>query len=685
MKGTLPNRLAKEQSPYLLQHAHNPVDWHSWGEEALSKAASENKPILLSIGYSACHWCHVMAHESFEEQYTAQLMNQWFINIKVDREERPDLDKIYQQAHQLLTGNPGGWPLTVFLEPIHRLPFFTGTYFPKKASYHLPAFCDLLKQLHEFYDKNCLTLQNRALSMTTALQSAPQYPTLENSQISLAPWQQAIEQLRSLYDPQNGGFGKQPKFPNPMNLELLIHDATSGNGHADSFSMMQHTLTQMALGGIYDQIGGGFYRYSVDAKWEIPHFEKMLYDNAQLLYHYAQAYLLNHNPLYEKIITETATWITQHMQSVEGGYCSAFDADSEGKEGAYYLWEPQEVKSLLSSEENKLFSSHFNLYEKPNFENHWHLHVTKPLEQLASGYQQSLTSITNTIDSARLKLLSARSQRIPPALDDKLLTAWNALTIKGLALAGASLEQSNWLDSAERCLDFIYKNLWQNGRLLASYRQNCAYLAAYVDDYAFLLDAILTLLQHRWRTCYLSFAQALAEALIEHFLDREKANFFFTANDHEKLPYRPKTLEDNVIPSGSGVACYAIQRLGYLLAEPRYLDIVERSIKSARSALKAHPLAHISLLLASKEHLIPPRIVILRGEKNQLLTWQATLQKHYNPATMIFMIDQEAEQLPTVLTEKHPIANEVTAYVCQGYQCLQPVTKIADLVAALNK
>ena len=673
------NHLANQNSPYLLQHADNPVDWYPWGEEALKKAAAENKPILLSIGYSACHWCHVMAHESFEDAITAAVMNTLFVNIKVDREERPDLDKIYQSAHQLLTNHPGGWPLTVVLDPHALSPFFAGTYFPKEARFQLPAFKDLLVQIVDFYNKHKQEISAQASSLASTLQQLSLGPPTSAATLNLQAWTLALQQLVEEYDPENGGFGASPKFPNPSHYEFLIRDCS-----ANSKKMLQTSLTKMALGGIYDQIGGGFYRYATDAHWEIPHFEKMLYDNAQLLYQYAQADALMPNPVFKKVITETANWVMRQMQSEAGGYYSALDADSEGKEGWYYVWTPEQIKSVVTAEEFQLLSEHFNLSQRANFDHHWHLNIACSTENIAQQRNQSLTQIIALLDSARAKLLQARTQRIAPGMDDKILTAWNALMIKGMAFAGAHLACSSWLDSAERALSFLHQQLWHEGRLCAAYKNHHSYLPAYLDDYAFLLDAILVFLQYRWRTEYLFFAIELAEVLITYFQDPKHGGFYFVADDHEALMYRPKTLMDNVTPAGSGIACYALQRLGYLLAEPRYLTLVERSLKFASATIEHYPAAHLSLLITLREHLEPPQLIIVRSNAQDQELWQAWAQQHYHPARMVFTIENAEEELPSTLATKVAAASGTIAYVCQGTKCFATATAPEELAQWLQ-
>ncbi|MBC8028398.1 MAG: thioredoxin domain-containing protein, partial [Steroidobacteraceae bacterium] len=457
------NRLAKETSPYLQQHADNPVDWYPWGPEALDLARSSGKPILLSIGYSACHWCHVMAHESFEDAATASLMNDLFVNVKVDREERPDIDKIYQFAHQVLTQRGGGWPLTMFLTHDDQKPFFGGTYFPDKARYGMPAFTTLIQRVAEYYreQRDELRAQNDTL-MAVYDDLTPMPLTLENP-LGSAPLDGARAQLESSFDKRHGGFGEAPKFPHPATIDRLMRHwyGTSSTTAPDlhALFMASLTLTRMAEGGIYDQLGGGFSRYSVDQFWMIPHFEKMLYDNGALLANFAEASLATGDPLFKRVATETGEWMLREMQDAGGGFYSAYDADSEGHEGKFYVWSREEVQAALTPLEWSAFSRRFGFDETANFEGAWHCHVFVSFEQIAKELQLDLAAAQKLIDSARAKLLAIRSKRVWPGLDDKILTSWNALAIRGLAIAARSLEKPEFAAAAERALDFVRANL----------------------------------------------------------------------------------------------------------------------------------------------------------------------------------------------------------------------------------
>ena len=679
------NRLSSETSPYLLQHADNPVDWYPWGDEALEKARREDKPILLSIGYSACHWCHVMAHESFEDEATAAVMNELFVNIKVDREERPDLDKIYQLAHQILTRRPGGWPLTMFLNPHNQLPFFSGTYFPNTARYQLPAFRSLLEQVAGYYRRHKQELDVHNRSFADILQSIRHAGSPEAPDASILV--QAKRELEANFDSVNGGFGDAPKFPQASNLEFLLHLwRQSPDEHASAFRMVTTTLTQMAEGGIYDQIGGGFCRYSVDAAWEIPHFEKMLYDNGVFLPLYAEAWRATRDPLFRKVIEETAEWAVRDMQSPEGGFYSSLDADSEGEEGKYYVWDRQEVKDLLPLEEYAVAELHYGLNLTPNFEGHWHLHVAMPLQDVAARLGIDPAEAERRLASARASLLKVREKRIRPGRDDKVLTAWNGLMIKGLASAGRLLEREDWADAADRAFEFLRRELCvEESRLLATYKDGKAHLNAYLDDYAFLLDAGLELLQCRWRTDRLDWLLTLADQLLARFEDFEQGGFFFTSDDHEELIQRPKTLMDESMPSGNGVAASVLLRLGHLVGEYRYTEAAERALKAAMPSVRQYAHAHGALLNAMQEWLNPLQFLVLRGRPEALRAWSDAVRDA--PATgvqrVVFAIPAEEKVLPGILTERKAEPGEI-AYVCSGMACLAPIRALQEFKAFLQ-
>jgi uncharacterized protein YyaL (SSP411 family) len=679
------NRLSSETSPYLLQHADNPVDWYPWGDEALEKARREDKPILLSIGYSACHWCHVMAHESFEDEATAAVMNELFVNIKVDREERPDLDKIYQLAHQILTRRPGGWPLTMFLNPHNQLPFFGGTYFPNTARYQLPAFRSLLEQIALYYRQQKQALNDHNKSFADILQSIRQEGSSEAPDASALV--QAKRELEANFDSANGGFGDAPKFPQASNLEFLLHLwSINPDEHASALRMVTTTLTKMAEGGIYDQIGGGFCRYSVDAAWEIPHFEKMLYDNGVFLSLYAETWRATQDPLFRKIAEETAEWAVREMQSPEGGFYSSLDADSEGEEGKYYVWDRREVKDLLPPEEYAVAELHYGLDRTPNFEEHWHLHVAMPLQDVADRLGIDPLEAERRLASARASLFKAREMRVRPGRDDKVLTAWNGLMIKGLASAGRILEREDWIDAADRAFEFLRRELCvEESRLLATFKDGKAHLNAYLDDYAFLLDAGLELLQCRWRTDRLNWLLQLADQLLARFEDRKQGGFFFTSDDHEELIQRPKTLIDESMPSGNGVAASALLRLGHLVGEYRYTEAAERTLKAAMPSVRQYPNAHGALLNAVLEWLNPPQFVVLRGKQKALRPWIDAVRDA--PITgvqrLAFAIPAEEAALPGILSERKAEPGEI-AYVCSGMTCLAPIRVLQEFKAFLH-
>jgi uncharacterized protein YyaL (SSP411 family) len=678
------NHLQGETSPYLLQHAGNPVDWYPWSEEALARACREEKPILLSIGYSACHWCHVMAHESFEDANTAAVMNEHFINIKVDREERPDLDQIYQLAQQMLTERPGGWPLTMFLEPTNQAPFFGGTYFPPEERHGLPSFKDLLQRVAEYFHAHRAEIQSQNSRLLTAFRDLDRRAPMDTVDLlGITPLKAAQQQLTQSFDPQYGGFKGAPKFPNPTTIERCLRDARGeyleDEARQQALARAQLTLDQMAQGGIYDQLGGGFCRYSVDAKWQIPHFEKMLYDNGQLLVLYADAYRLCGGELYHRVLEETGNWVRREMQSPEGGYYSSLDADSEGHEGKFYAWTREQVRSILEDDEYSLAVRYFGLDQPANFEGQWHLHLAMTSEALAQEQNLPPQLVREKLATAKQKLFTVREGRIRPERDDKVLTSWNGLMIKGMAAAGQVLDQPIFIASAERALDFVRAHLWRNGRLLASYKDGRVQHKGYLDDYAFLIDALLELLQARWRNGDLAFAVELADSVLEHFEDKDQGGFYFTANDHETLIHRPMPLMDNAIPAGNGVMAWSLLRLGHLLGEMRYLKAAERTLKAAWASIQHTPRAHCSLLKALEEWFYPPQVVILRGLEEALEPWQAIATADYAPRRVSLAIPAQAQNLLGQLKEYSPTIGgaAVTAYVCSGQTCSAPLTHIA--------
>ncbi len=673
-KYIMPNYLNQETSPYLLQHAHNPVEWYPWGEKALALARELDKPILLSIGYSACHWCHVMAHESFEDTDVAAIMNTHFINIKVDREERPDIDQIYQTAHSMLSQKSGGWPLTVFLTPDQQ-PYFTGTYFPKTPRYQLPGFADLIPRVAQFYHekKDDLAVQNAQLADALKRTIPAPSNTLSASQETL---KLAFTSLESSFDFENGGFGSAPKFPNPADITLLLHQAKAGNMAADAMALQM--LSAMANGGIYDQIGGGFCRYSVDERWNIPHFEKMLYDNGQLLFLYCDGWQLSKNSRYQQIVEETVAWLQREMRDKSGAFYSSLDADSmdshgHSEEGAFYVWQPDEVKALLTPEEFVVASHCLGFDRAANFEGHaWNPYLVRPAEHDES----------DLFLSAQKKLFEARENRTRPGRDDKILTSWNALAIKGLARAGRVFNRPDWVVFAQNAADFIRLNMWQDGQLLATCKNDGsnnyrAHLNAYLDDYAFLLDALIELLQADYRALDLSFAEDLAEALLENF-EAEDGGFYFTSHKHETLIHRPKQAYDNATPNGNGIAAVALQKLGHILGEPRYLQAAERTLKAFDKSLVNNPAACASLSHALSEFLTPSSLVIIRGEIKQMAVWKDAINQRYFPHHLFFYLDETAKNVPPTLQRN--FTNDVNAWLCQGVVCLTSTNSLQVLL-----
>jgi uncharacterized protein len=676
----LPNHLAAETSPYLLQHAENPVSWYPWGEEALRLAREQDKPILLSIGYSACHWCHVMAHESFEDAEVASVMNENFINIKVDREERPDIDQIYQAAHGMLSQRSGGWPLTVFLTP-QQEPFFSGTYFPKTPRYDLPGFGDLAARVAAFYHdrKSDLAEQNSQLLRALAGSVPVASPVINADAATL---QLGFEHLKANFDFEHGGFGSAPKFPNPADIEFLMHRAQDGNLEAEAMALQM--LHSMAAGGIYDQIGGGFCRYSVDECWAIPHFEKMLYDNGQLLCLYADGWRISRGKYPEMaarfatVMEETIEWLMRDMRSPQNAFYSSLDADSidvqgHHEEGAFYVWQVDEIKALLTPQELSAALACFGFDRAPNFEGQaWHAFLA------AVPTAEDATALA----SARAKLFEAREKRLRPGRDDKILTSWNALAIKGLARAGRAMDRPDWIAAAQQAVDFIHGKLWVDDRLLATCKDDVAHLKAYLDDYAFMLDALLELMQAQYRPQDMAFAEDIAEALLEEFTS-EAGGFYFTGHGHEALIHRPKQGYDNATPSGNGIAAITLQRLGHVIGEVRYLQAAEQTLKAFNSIMQRSPAGCPSLLMALEEYLHPGTVIILRGNVAGIGQWRSVLDKIYMPHALCFSLPVGLTDLPPAL--KRTVSEDVNAWVCHGVECLPAIHDLDKLLDQLAR
>ncbi|HEY2394731.1 MAG TPA: thioredoxin domain-containing protein [Rudaea sp.] len=729
------NRLAAETSPYLRQHADNPVDWWPWSDEALASARAQEKPILLSIGYSACHWCHVMAHESFEDDATARVMNALFVNIKVDREERPDLDKIYQLSHQALTQRGGGWPLTVFLSPDDLVPFYAGTYFPKDARYGMPPFGYVLEQVRGYWDSRRDDVRAQTAALATFLRDYDRGDAAA-AVLDDTPIHSALAQVTRAFDPEYGGHRGAPKFPHCPEMELLLdlsatpsrsfHPPTSdaagleplsrrerGRGEGRygpertddpdphpslraTFSqrekgkdMVGLTLTRMADGGIHDQIGGGFCRYSVDERWEIPHFEKMLYDNAQLLPLYALASRQFGEARFARIARDLLAWIVREMTAKEGGFFTALDADSEHEEGKFYVWQRDDVRALLDDGEFAVAERYYGFDRPPNFEQHaWNPVMALPLDRVAAALQVGADDAAARLARATQKLFAARSMRVRPGLDDKILTANNALMIGGIARAARLLDAGPLMGLADDALDRLRRDTWRDGRLYAKAGDDAARFPAYLDDHAFLLDALLECLQCRWNSRDLSWAIALADALLERFEDREHGGFFFTAHDHEALPQRPKPWIDEAVQSGNGTAARTLLRLGHLLGETRYLDAAERTLRAAWSTMQQMPHACTSLVRALNDFLQPRTHVVIRfGEEQEATAWRAALGDVPALASTdrvdSYFVPDTAADLPAMISARKAVRGGV-AYVCRGTNCLAPIFTRESLALALN-
>jgi uncharacterized protein YyaL (SSP411 family) len=674
------NRLAGATSPYLRQHAGNPVDWYPWGEEALAKARAENKPILLSIGYSACHWCHVMAHESFDDPEVARVMNDGFVNVKVDREERPDLDQIYQTAHALLTRRAGGWPLTMFLTP-DGAPFFGGTYFPKEGRYGLPGFLDLLPRIGAAYrdQGGRLAEQNRSLADALAALEPDGAPAPAMDAARAA----ALVALKRTFDRDHGGFGAPPKFPHPFELDFCLR-AFAGAGDEEALAIVLVTLANMADGGIHDQLGGGFCRYSVDAQWTIPHFEKMLYDNGPLLALYADTARVTGERRYAEVARGIVGWLVREMRADDGAFYSSLDADSEGEEGKFYVWTREEARAAVTQEEWVVAEPYYGFDKPPNFEGHaWNPRVSEPLVDIARRLAIDELDANTRLVGARAGLFKARERRVHPGRDDKILTSWNALAIAGLARAANALDMPRWIDLACDAADALRRTAWRDGRLLATRLGDRADLNAYLDDHAFLLAALVELMQARFRRQDYDWACALADALLARFEDDDRGGFFFTSHDHEKLFHRPKPGHDNATPSGNGVAAQALVALGHLASQPRYIESAQRTVDLFAADVARSPSGFATLLEAAALLASPPALVVLAGDPETCAQWHRELAAAYRPAAMVIDASGVAD-LPGALVKGAAPKTGAAAFVCRGATCLPPLPSVREVVSALD-
>ncbi len=685
MNPTMParqNKLALESSPYLLQHANNPVDWLAWNTDSLALARQTGKPILLSIGYSACHWCHVMAHESFEDQETADLMNRYFVNIKVDKEERPDLDKIYQNAHSMLTERPGGWPLTVFLTPDDHMPIFAGTYFPPRAAHGLPAFRQLLEHIHDVWTNRRDDISRQSQSIRKVYRQIADAAKPTGAALNSLVIDICRNQIEQQFDAAQGGFSQAPKFPHPSILQRAMEHAAGAARHQQPDPRILHcamlTLYKMGSGGIYDHPGGGFFRYSTDAEWQIPHFEKMLYDNGPLLALYAQAWCISDDARFHNIALETADWVIREMQAPQGGYYAALDADTDGGEGQFYVWNEEEVAPWRQSDSWQAFVRRFGFDRPANFEGKWHLHGYVDEIALASQLEKPLTEVFDIIRQAKKKLFTLRSQRPAPHRDEKILTAWNGLMIHGMARCGRLLKQPQYVESALRAARFLKQQVWRPHSLNACHKDGRSYLAAYLDDYAFLMQGLIELLQCRWDDELYHWLLELADTLIEQFEDSESGGFFFTGHQHETLIQRIKSFSDDAIPAGNAIACQSLLLLGALSGRADYTHCVERALKSAWQAINQTPVSHCAMVSALAQYLQQPTILVIRSQPDDDAACQQLFHHHYLPNTACFSIP--ASQTPPGDLAAKSARQTTCAYVCTGQQCDTTLNSLDEIV-----
>jgi hypothetical protein len=677
-KTTHTNRLIHETSPYLLQHAHNPVDWYAWGEEALRAARQQDKPILLSIGYSACHWCHVMEHESFESERIARLMNENFINIKVDREERPDLDAIYMNFVQMTTGS-GGWPMTVFLTP-DLVPFFGGTYFPPDDQYGRPGFARLLESLAQVWKTRRAELEKERDKIVDSLQQAARLELPEGT-VDKAVLEEAYRNLLQRFDSRHGGFGGAPKFPNSMALAFLLRYYRRMKSDA-ALDMVNVSLTEMARGGIYDQLGGGFHRYSVDERWLVPHFEKMLYDNALLARLYLEAFQATGNSFYKQVAEETLAYVEREMTDPSGGFYSAQDADSEGEEGRFFVWTPQEVEAALGKQDAKLFNEYFDVTPSGNFEGKNILHHRIDTDAFSRSSGMSPERLQEFFKEARRTLFCAREKRVKPARDEKVLAAWNGMMLTAFAEAAFILNNPAFLETARKNAQFLTSQMFVDGRLQRSWKQGRARLNAYLEDYAQVIEGFIALYQAAGEVKWLERALELMQSQIEKFWDLEKGDFYFTSSDHEALLIRQKEYFDNAIPSGNSVTCMNLLRLSEFFGEKKYRQMAERMLRQMSTGLADHASAFGYWLQALDFLLGPVSEIAIVGPAAQRENLVEILRRRFLPNKILGVADSVdarlGEKIP-LLAGKSTIEGKATAYICQHYVCRQPVTNAAEL------
>jgi uncharacterized protein YyaL (SSP411 family) len=681
------NRLIDETSPYLRQHAHNPVDWYAWGPEALERSRSEKKPILLSIGYSACHWCHVMEHESFENEDIARLMNENFVCIKVDREERPDLDAIYMNAVQMMTGH-GGWPMTVFLTPDLK-PFYGGTYYPPVDRQGMPGFPRVLMAIADSYKNNREDVMSSADAITSELNKINRF-TVSDEMLTSEVLSEASSALGRNFDRLNGGFGGAPKFPPSMNLMFLLrqHHRTKS---PQSLEMVELTLQKMAGGGMYDHLGGGFARYSVDAHWLVPHFEKMLYDNALLTRIYLYAYQQTKKPLYRQVAEETLEYIIRDMTDRTGAFYSSEDADSEGEEGKFYVWTRSEALNILGEEDGQIFCEFFDVTSGGNFEHGKSiLNTPRSLEQFAEDKGRDLEELKRVINRSKKRLFDVREERVRPGRDDKSLAAWNGLMLTAFAEAANILGRDDYRQVAVRNAEFILKHLTQDGRLLRTYKDGQSKLKGYLEDYAYVIEGLLALYEATFDLKYFNRARELADTMIAQFWDESNGGFYFTSADHEELITRTKDYFDNATPSGNSVATLSLLKLGLLTQENDYKRYAVTILRTMRQTMSRYASGFGYLLCGLDFYLSEPKEIAIIGKSgsHEVRSIIEEIYSRYLPNKVIAAADasdHQAAETIKLLAGRPMVDKKATAYVCRNYTCLAPATNVQDLAARLEE
>jgi uncharacterized protein len=686
------NRLAGSQNPYLLQHAENPVDWYPWGDEAFQKAADEDKPIFLSIGYATCHWCHVMAHESFEDLQAADILNKHFVSIKVDREERPDVDQVYMSVCQALT-NRGGWPLSIFMTP-DRKPFYAGTYFPRETRMGMPGFMDICNKIADVWKNDRRQLLESSEEITGAIQ--PSGMGNSGTKLNLETLDLGFHYFQKSFDSEWGGFGSAPKFPAPHNYSFLLRWYMR-TGDKSALFMVEKSLKSMRAGGIFDHIGFGFHRYSVDERWLVPHFEKMLYDQALLSLVYTEAYQVTGQDGYKRVVKEISTYVLRDLPSPEGGFYSAEDADSEGEEGLYYIWKPREVREILGADEGSLFCRVFNITEEGNFEHGLSIpHLTESVDSFAEREGISSEELEMRLSRCREKLFHFREERVHPLKDDKILSAWNGLMIAALARAFQAFGESAHLDAAKRCADFVLKRMrTKNGRLYRRYRLGEAAIPGFLEDYSFLVWGLIELYEATFEVRYLEEALALNDSMCDLFGDKTGGGFFFSGKDSEQLISQSKDVYDGAIPSGNSVAVMNLLRLGRMTGDTGLEKRAEKSMKAFSSQIKSYPMGFTHFLMAGDFFIGPSQEIVITGDPLDVLTREMiqVIHRSFLPNTvLLFPGDGEGfsrlKKIAPFVESLESVCDQPAAFWCEQCYCREPITsveKLRQVIRSLRK